>query len=63
MLIYVHKAIKTKKRQQTVMDSTQGTIEPVTMSEVLELATWDRPRTNEELRDFISGRESALSSK
>jgi len=45
------------------MDSTQANIEPVTMSEVLELATWDRPRTNEELRDFISTRESALLSK
>lgn len=39
------------------MESTKATIEPVTMSEVLELATWDRPRTNEELRDFISQRE------
>lgn len=36
-------------------------IEPVTMSEVLGLATWDRVRTDEELRDFISRRESALS--
>lgn len=42
------------------METTQATIEPVTMSEVLELATWDRPRTNEELRDFISRRESML---
>lgn len=39
------------------MESTKATVEPVTMSEVLELATWDRPRTNEELRDFISQRE------
>ena len=39
------------------MESTKATVEPVTMSEVLELATWDRPRTNEELRDFISRRE------
>lgn len=39
------------------MESTNATIEPVTMSEVLELATWDRPRTNEELRDFVSQRE------
>lgn len=45
------------------MESTQANIEPVTMSEVLELATWDRPRTNEELENFISSREAALSSK
>ena len=42
------------------MESTQATIEPVTMSEVLELATWDRPRTNEELRDFVSRRGSLI---
>jgi hypothetical protein len=43
------------------MEATSVNVEPVTMSEVLELATWDRPRTNEELRDFISSREAALS--
>ncbi len=42
------------------MESTQATIEPVTMSEVLSLATWDRPRTNEELRDFVSRRGSLI---
>jgi hypothetical protein len=42
------------------MESTQATIEPVTLSEVLQLATWDRPRTNEELRDFLSQRESIV---
>lgn len=35
-------------------------IEPVTMSEVLALASWDRPRTNDELRDFLSQRESIV---
>jgi hypothetical protein len=45
------------------MEATSVNVEPVTMSEVLELATWDRPRTNEELRDFISSRESALAGK
>ena len=40
--------------------TTLGTVEPVTISEVLEIATWDRPRTNEELRDFISRRESVI---
>ena len=42
------------------METTQAAIEPVTMSEVLQLATWDRPRTNEELRDFVSQRASFL---
>lgn len=60
MLIYIHKAIKTKKGKQPTMESTKNTVEPVTLSEVLSLATWDRPRTNEELRDFISKRESML---
>jgi len=32
-------------------------VEPVTMSDVLQLASWDRPRSTEELRDFISQRE------
>jgi hypothetical protein len=40
------------------MELTQSTVEPVTMSEVLELATWDRPRSTEDLRDFISKRSS-----
>jgi hypothetical protein len=40
------------------MELTQSIIEPVTMSEVLDLASWDRPRTNEDLRDFISKRSS-----
>lgn len=39
------------------METTTSVIEPVTVSDVLELATWDRPRTNDELRDFISQRE------
>lgn len=42
------------------MDSNKQTIEPVTLSEVLELATWDRPRSSEELRDFINRRELAV---
>lgn len=42
------------------MESTQSNVEPVTMSEVLSLATWDRPRTNDELRDFLSKRSSLI---
>jgi len=39
------------------MELSKANVEPVTMSEVLQLATWDRPRTSDELRDFISQRE------
>jgi len=42
------------------MESPQAIIEPVTMSEVLELATWDRPRSSQELLDFIEHRESII---
>jgi hypothetical protein len=42
------------------MELSQSIIEPVTMSEVLELATWDKPRSNEDLRDFVSKRSSLL---
>ncbi len=35
-------------------------IEPVTISDVLGLASWNRPRTDEELRSFVSRRESIL---
>ena len=42
------------------MDMTSSQIEPVTMSEVLELASWDRPRSNQELREFISSREAIV---
>ena len=42
------------------MEFTQSIIEPVTISEVLELATWDKPRSNEDLRDFVSRRSSLL---
>ena len=42
------------------MNFSQSIIEPVTISEVLELATWDKPRSNEDLRDFVSKRSSAI---
>ena len=62
MLVYIHSPIKNKKatnkKGTTTMDTTQAGIEPVTISDVMQLATWDRPRTNEELRDFISQRAS-----
>ncbi len=45
------------------METTQASVEQVTLTEILELATWDRPRTNDELHSFISQRESALGIK
>lgn len=42
------------------MELRKASVEPVTISEVLDLATWDRPRTNEELRDFIATRSAAI---
>lgn len=45
------------------MESLQGNVEQVTLTEILELATWDRPRSNDELHSFISQRESALGIK
>lgn len=35
-------------------------VEPVTMSDILELATWNRPRTSEELQSFIQTHHAAL---
>jgi len=43
------------------MDTTSSQIEPVSMSEVLQLASWDRPRSNQELHNFISTREAVIS--
>lgn len=45
------------------MDSTISQTEPVLLSEVLELASWDRPRSNDELRNFISTREAIIFGK
>ena len=41
----------------TISDSI---IEPVTMTEVLSLASWDRQRSTEELQSFIRQRESVI---
>lgn len=38
-----------------------GTVEQVTMTDILNLSTWDRQRTSDELISFISRREAALS--
>ncbi len=43
--------------------NSNNSIENVTMSEILEVASWDRPRTNAELISFIESREAALAQK
>jgi len=60
VLKYIHKAIKTKKGNTDMESTTQSKVEAVTMSEVLSLATWDRPRSSEELLSFIERRESTV---
>ena len=39
---------------------TESGIELVTKSDLLELATWDKPRTKEQLLGFIARREAAI---
>jgi hypothetical protein len=42
------------------METTTNNVEQVTISDIMELATWDRPRSSEELLSFIERRESAI---
>lgn len=42
------------------MDTTSANIESVTISDILDLATWNRPRSTEELQDFIRTRHNRL---
>ena len=42
------------------METLEAEIEPVTINEVLDLASWDRSRSNEELRDFVSRRAAMI---
>ncbi len=45
------------------MDDTNSSsiVEPVTKTDILQLFSWDRERTTDELMGFIARRESALS--
>lgn len=45
------------------MEATTSSVEPVTLTEVLQLSTWDRERTNEELDSFITRRELSVRRK
>jgi len=42
------------------MEAEVNMVESVTKSELLELATWDRQRSIEQLRGFITRREANL---
>lgn len=42
------------------MDITNHRVEPVTFNDILDLATWNRPRSSQELQDFIQTRHSQL---
>lgn len=44
------------------MDKTAADVEPVTVSDILGLDTWNRERSTEELRDFITTRHNNLPS-
>lgn len=41
-------------------EAEEGNVESVTMTDILQLSSWDRPRTSEELVSFITRREMAL---
>jgi len=42
------------------MDMHAADVEAVTVSDILELATWNRPRTSEELQSFINSHHANL---
>jgi len=65
MLKYIHQAIKQKRKQastimsiESMIETNESGIEPVTISELL--ASWDRPRSDEELRALRQRREEAI---
>jgi len=41
------------------MENTTG-IEAVNFNDILNIATWERPRTTVELRSFVNRRDEAL---
>lgn len=42
------------------MNDQHGNVEPVTVSDILGIDSWNRPRTNQELRMFIESRDSQI---
>ncbi|MDK2899291.1 MAG: hypothetical protein PWQ10_478 [Patescibacteria group bacterium] len=43
------------------METELDRVESVTKSDLLDLASWEKPRSTEQLRDFVARREAALS--
>ncbi len=43
------------------METSNSQIEQVTLSDLLELDSWNRERSDEELKSFIEKREALLS--
>ena len=49
------------KKKANKMETQAGAIEPVTLSDILQLSSWNRPRTSDELQNFIeTGQEAML---
>lgn len=42
------------------MDIENGMVEAVTKSEIMGLASWNQPRSSEQLMNFISRREAEI---
>lgn len=42
------------------MDMQAADVEAVTVSDILDLATWNRPRSTEELRAFVDSHHANL---
>lgn len=42
------------------METQSSGVEAVTLSDILQLATWSRERTSDELRSFIDTHHAAL---
>ena len=42
------------------MDMQHADVEPVTVSDILNLDTWNRPRSSDELQAFITSHHSNL---
>lgn len=44
-----------------MQDTQESDIEAVTLTDILGLTTWDRPRSSDELQGFITRHENAIS--
>jgi hypothetical protein len=60
MCEYRHNQINKTKRLTNKMETTTDGIEPVTLSEVLALDTWNEARTSDQLQNFISRRHQEV---